>query len=89
MTQPPFVPHKAVHRPFVFICGSDPDDSAVTFTENPAARIASGLLEDIGDWYTAIRAVQQTEIPPAVTEALGALHEAVCGWTDWTARRPA
>lgn len=79
-------PHPAVHRPWAFICGADPDDSVVTLAERPAQQIASALLEDVGDWNRAVQGLQG-EAPPAVSEALGALHEAVCGWADWNARR--
>jgi hypothetical protein len=83
------VPHAAVHRPWAFICGADPDDSVVSLAERPAAQIASALLEDVGDWHRAVEGLQHTEMPPAVSEALSALHEAVCGWTDWNARKGA
>ncbi|GCD38010.1 hypothetical protein OEIGOIKO_05820 [Streptomyces chrestomyceticus JCM 4735] len=78
-----FKPHPAVHRPWMFICGANPDDSVVTFAENPAKQIASALLEDIGDWHSAIANLQKTDVPPPVLDALGRLHDAVCGWTDW------
>jgi hypothetical protein len=78
--------HPAVHRPWVFICGRDPDDLVVVLAERPAAQVAVALLEDVGDWHRAVRALQKTDVPPAVADALGALHDAVCGWVDWNAR---
>jgi hypothetical protein len=69
----------------MFICGANPDDSVVAFAENPAAHIASALLEDIGDWHRAVRQLERTDVPPTVATALAALHEATCGWVDWTA----
>ena len=80
-----FRPHHGVHTPWMFICGADPDGSVVTFAEHPAAVVASRLLEEVGDWYRALSGVQKTTVPDAVTEALGVLHEAACGWADWTA----
>jgi hypothetical protein len=87
MTAEDFQPHSGVHRPWMFICGADPDESSVTFSENPAARIAGALLEDIGDWHRAINGLRNTDVPPPVAAALDQLHEAVCGWTDWTTAR--
>lgn len=81
-----FEPHPAIHRPWMFICAADPDESSVAYAENPAAQIASSLLEDIGDWHHAIKNLRQTDVPPAVAAALDVLHEAVCGWTDWNAQ---
>lgn len=82
-----FKPHPAVHTPWMFICSmDDPDSSAVAFAENPAARIASDLLEEIGDWHHAIKNLQRTDVPPAVTAALDTLHDAVCGWVEWNER---
>lgn len=81
-----FKPHPAVHSPWMFICGADPDDSVVAFAENPAAQIASALLEEVGDWNHAIKNLQRTDVPPAVTAALDALHDAMCGWVDWNAK---
>ncbi|TQE33105.1 hypothetical protein [Streptomyces ipomoeae] len=79
-------PHPGVHRPWMFICSAtDPDASVVALAEHPAVVVASRLLEDVGAWYDALHSVQKTAVPPAVTEALGALHEAACGWADWTA----
>ncbi len=80
-----FQPHPGVHRPWMFICGADPDDSVVSFAEHPPATVSSRLLEDIGGWHSALRGVEKTAVPAAVTEALEVLHEAVCGWADWTA----
>lgn len=85
MTAADFKPHRGVHRPLTFICGANPDDAIVTFLERPAAVIASRLLEDVGDWHQAIQHLEKTDVPPAVTEALDALHDAMCGWADWTA----
>lgn len=83
-----FTPHPKVHRTFTFICSlSDPDASVAGVVERPAEEISAALLEDIGDWYRAVRGMRRTEVPPAVTSALDALHDAVCGWTDWTARQ--
>jgi hypothetical protein len=84
MTTTGFKPHPAVHAPWMFMCSvDDPDVSAVSFAENPAAQIASALLEDVGDWHHAIKNLQRTDVPPAVTTALDALHDAICGWADW------
>ena len=79
-----FKPHPGVHTPWMFICSmDDPDASAVSYAENPAAQIASTLLEEVGDWHHAIKGLQRTDVPPAVTAALDTLHDAMCGWVDW------
>lgn len=85
-----FEPHPVIHRPAMFICSmDDPDESIIGFRENEPADIAPMLLEEIGEWYQAIRGLQRTQVPPAVLEALGRLHEAVGGWTDFTqSQRP-
>ncbi|MGW0337065.1 hypothetical protein ACWD0J_35450 [Streptomyces sp. NPDC003011] len=84
MTTADFTPHPAVHTPWMFLCSmGDPDASVVSFAENPARQIAGALLEDVGDWHHAIKNLQRTDVPPAVTAALDALHDAVCGWVDW------
>ena len=81
-----FTPHPGVHRPWMFICTmDDPDAAVVSYDENPAAHIASQLLEEVGDWSHALKNLKRSDVPPAVTAALDALHDAMCGWTDWTA----
>lgn len=71
----------------MFICSmDDPDAAIVGLTENPADRVASALLEDVGDWLDAIKELKRTEVPAGVISTLHALHEAVCGWVDWDAR---
>lgn len=77
-------PHPAIHRTHGVICSLD-HGCIVGLSERPADRIAAALLEDVGDWHRAVKALTRTEVPPAVSDALDALHEAVCGWTDWTA----
>lgn len=84
MSAPEFKPHPAVHAPWMFLCSmDDPDAAVVSYAENPAARIASALLEDVGDWHHAIKNLQRADVPPGVTAALDAFHDAVCGWVEW------
>lgn len=79
-----FKPHPSIHSPWMFMCAmDDPDAAIVSVAEKPAAQIASALLEDVGDWHHAVKNLQKAHVPPAVTAALNALHEAVCGWTEW------
>ena len=87
MNAPDFKPHPAVHAPWMFLCSmDDPDAAIVSIAEKPAAQIASALLEDVGDWNHAIRNLQRADVPPAVTAALDAFHDAVCGWVEWNER---
>jgi hypothetical protein len=68
----------------MFLCSmEDPDASVVSFAENPAAQIASALLEDLGDWHHAIKNLQRADVPPPVLATLDAFHDAVCGWVEW------
>lgn len=82
-----FKPHPGVHAPWMFICTmDDPDAAVVSYDENPAAQIASTLLEEVGDWHHALKNLQRADVPPAVTAALDVLHEAMCGWVEWNER---
>ncbi|MFD5031678.1 hypothetical protein ACFWM0_14870 [Streptomyces sp. NPDC058405] len=85
-----FTPHHAVHTPWMFICSmDDPDAAIVSYDENPGAQIASTLLEEVGDWHHAIKTLKRTDVPPAVTTALNALHDAMCGWVEWNEKTAA
>lgn len=79
-----FKPHPGVHKPWMFICSmDDPDAAVVSYDESPVAQIASVLLEEVGDWHHALKNLKRADVPPAVTTALDALHDAMCGWVDW------
>ena len=78
--------HPGVYRPAMFICGADPDDSYVTFDVRNPADISAALLEAVTDWWQALRELPADTVPDGVRNAMEALHEATCGWSDWTAR---
>jgi len=79
-----FKPHRLIHRPAMFTCHSGGCD--VGYRERPERDVASGLLEEVGEWYRAVASLQRTNVPGGVSDALEALHEAACGWVDWLDR---
>ncbi|MFJ4988686.1 hypothetical protein ACIP9H_33415 [Streptomyces sp. NPDC088732] len=84
MSAQDFTPHPSVHRPYMFICDiDDPDAVVVAYNENPAARIASDLLDELGEWHHALHNLQRESVPAGVLAALDELHDAVCGWVEW------
>ncbi len=83
-------PHPGVYAPASFICmsaGPSPHtashDCVVTFRARPHREIASVLLEEIGDWMRALRALPAGAAAPAgVVDAVTAAHDAVANWSD-------
>lgn len=78
--------HSGVYRPSMFVCATDQRDSYVLYDARPGAEISAALLDDTGDWWKALRALPDGVVPDGVTAAVEALHEAVCGWSDWLSR---
>jgi hypothetical protein len=76
-----FPAHPRVYRPVQFTCHSGGCD--IGFAERPEREIAGALLEETGDWFAAVKALDYTNVPPGVSEALRALHDAACGWVEW------
>lgn len=76
-------PHRGVHRPSMFICGSDPADSVVVYDVNDAETISGVLLEDVSDWVQAIQGLPEESVPEPVAKAVQELHNAVCAWSEW------
>lgn len=84
-TEEDFEPNHRVHRASLFICHDD--GCTLGYGEAPEQIIATGLLEEIGEWYSAIKGLERRDVPTGVTDALNALHDAACGWVDWLERR--
>lgn len=84
MTDEAFEPNPLVHRPAMFVCHSDGCD--IGYRERPEREVASGLLEEIGEWFRAMEGLTRTNVPGGVSAAMRALHEAACGWVDWLDR---
>lgn len=83
-------PHQGVYRPASFICGDQTVGCVVTFTARPGEQVAAGLLEDVGDWYRALRGLPAgADVPPPVVDAVGTLLTAVQHWVELNERRSA
>ncbi len=72
-------PNPSVFEPHqTHICGANICLTTVDYTARPEREIAANLLEELGDWLTAL---QQVQAPPRVLFALRATHDAACWWT--------
>jgi hypothetical protein len=80
-----FEPNPRIHRASMFICHEN--GCELGYREAPERIIASGLLEEIGEWHYALKELEHRDVPVGVTEALKVLHDAACGWMDWLERR--
>lgn len=75
-----------VHQVHSFTCGGF--GCIATIRAAPERAIAGRLLEDIGDWITALNTIRRENIPAGVANAINLAYEAASGWVEWLDRQP-